>query len=77
MNTIVYSKDKIVKSLDGIDLIKDIEIGFVEYSKGNTVVPPVGELLFSNPPGDVHIKYGYIKGHDNYVIKIASSRPFP
>ena len=30
MNTIVYSKDKIVKSLDGIDLIKDIEIGFVE-----------------------------------------------
>ena len=58
MNTIVYSKDKIVKSLDGMDLIKDIEIGFVEYSRGNTIVPPVGELLFSNPPGDVHIKYG-------------------
>ena len=72
MKTMVYSKDQIVKSLDGMDLIKDIEIGFVEYSKGNTVVPPVGELLFSNPPGDVHIKYGYIKGHDNYVIKIAS-----
>ena len=25
-----------------------------------------------DPPGDVHIKYGYIKGHDYYVIKIAS-----
>ena len=72
MKTKVYSKEEIINSLEGIDLIKPIESGFVEYSKGNTVVPPVGELLFDNPPGDVHIKYGYIKGHDNYVIKIAS-----
>ena len=68
----VYSKEEIINSLEGVDLINPIEIGFVEYSKGNSVVPPVGELLFDHPPGDVHIKYGYIKGHDNYVIKIAS-----
>jgi ornithine cyclodeaminase len=35
-------------------------------------VPPVGELLFKDPPGDVHIKYGCIVGDDYYVIKIAS-----
>ena len=64
MNAKVYSKEEIINSLEGVDLIKPIEIGFVEYSKGNTVVPPVGELLFDDPPGDVHIKYGYIKGHD-------------
>jgi ornithine cyclodeaminase len=29
-------------------------------------------MIFDNPPGDVHIKYGYIKGDDYYVIKIAS-----
>jgi len=75
MNAKVYSKEEIINSLEGVDLIKPIEIGFVEYSKGNTVVPPVGELLFDDPPGDVHIKYGYIKGHDNYVIKIASGFP--
>jgi ornithine cyclodeaminase len=46
--------------------------GFIEYSNGNTVVPPVGELLFEKPKGDVHIKYGYIKNDDYYVIKIAS-----
>ena len=55
-----------------IDLIKPIEKGFVEYSRGNSVVPPVGELIFDDPPGDVHIKYGYIKGQDLYCIKIAS-----
>ncbi|RTZ74958.1 MAG: ornithine cyclodeaminase family protein, partial [Candidatus Neomarinimicrobiota bacterium] len=33
---------------------------------------PVGELIFDDPPGDVHIKYGYIKNDDIYVIKIAS-----
>ena len=35
-------------------------------------MPPVGELIFEDPPGDVHIKYGYIKGDEYYVIKLAS-----
>ncbi|MCK7483642.1 MAG: ornithine cyclodeaminase family protein [Candidatus Moduliflexus flocculans] len=35
-------------------------------------MPPVGELVFDDPPGDVHIKYGYIRKDDVYVIKIAS-----
>ncbi len=71
MSTIINLKEieSIVKS---IDVIAAMEKGFIEYSNGNTVVPPVGELLFDNPPGDVHIKYGYIKGDDFYVIKIAS-----
>ena len=59
----------IVESLDVIEAMKE---GFIQYSKGNCVVPPVGELLFDQPPGDVHIKYGYIKGDDYYVVKIAS-----
>ena len=49
-----------------------IEQGFVAYSNGSVVVPPVGELIFENPPGDTHIKYGYIKDDDYFVIKIAS-----
>ena len=72
MNKKFYSKKEIVNAIEGIDLIGIIETGFIEYSKGNSVVPPVGELLFTDPPGDVHIKYGYIKGYDNYVVKIAS-----
>lgn len=68
----ILNKEKIqdlVKRLDLMPLIKD---GFIAYSEGRSVVPPVGELSFQNPPGDVHIKYGYIIGDDYYVIKIAS-----
>ena len=37
------------------------------------VVPPVGFLHFDQPPGDVHIKYGYVSGDDFYVLKMASA----
>jgi ornithine cyclodeaminase len=49
-----------------------IEEGFIAYSSGQAVVPTVGELLFENPPGETHIKYGYIKQQTYYVVKIAS-----
>ena len=62
--------DEIKSVLPSLDLIADIEAGFVAYSNGQAVVPPVGELLMDK--GDVHIKYGYLQGDEYYVIKIAS-----
>jgi len=67
-----FQLDQIRHALKDIDPIQSIEDGFIAYSQGKVVVPPVGELLFKDPPGDVHIKYGYIIGDDYYVIKIAS-----
>ena len=67
-----YSLDQIKSVLEGVDLMPLIEEGFVAYSDGRSVVPPVGELVFKDPPGDVHIKYGYIQGDEYYCIKIAS-----
>ncbi|MFW2570240.1 hypothetical protein [Legionella sp. 29fVS95] len=63
---------EIKELLHAVNLIPKLEEGFVAYSMGNTVMPPVGELCFTNPPGDVHIKYGYINGDEFYVVKIAS-----
>lgn len=68
----ILHSDQIRQVLKNIDVIKTIEEGFVAYSQGKVVVPPVGEMIFENPPGDVHIKYGYIKEDDYYVVKIAS-----
>jgi len=70
--TRIIELEEIKNELEKIDLIPLIEKGFIEYSKGNVVVPPVGELLFHDPPGDVHIKYGAINNDDYYVVKIAS-----
>ncbi len=58
--------------LSRIDVISEMKKGFVAYSEGKVVVPPVGELLFEDPPGDTHIKYGHIINDDFFVIKVAS-----
>ena len=63
---------EVIQKNSATDLIQSIEKGFVMYSNKKVVVPPVGYLGFKRPPGDVHIKYGYIEGDDYYVIKIAS-----
>ena len=70
--TRTYHLDQIKQVVAKLDVTKYIEEGFVAYSQGRVVVPPVGELIFENPPGDVHIKYGYIKDDDYFAIKIAS-----
>ena len=72
---IMLDKSEIKHLLDDVDLVSPIREGFIQYSKGKCVIPPVGELLFNNPPGDVHIKYGYITDEKYYVIKIASGFP--
>lgn len=68
----VIALPEILDAARRIDPLPLIEEGFVAYSQGRAVVPPVGEMIFDSPPGDVHIKYGYIRGDDYYVIKIAS-----
>ncbi len=70
--TTIIELEKIKSLLKDVDVVAAMTAAFTQYSNGNTVVPPVAELLFDTPPGDVHIKYGYIKNDDYYVIKIAS-----
>ncbi|CAN5501817.1 ornithine cyclodeaminase family protein [soil metagenome] len=63
---------EIIRKNSAEELIKIIEEGFVQYAQKKVIVPPVGYMRFDSPPGDLHIKYGYIKNDDYYVIKIAS-----
>lgn len=70
--TTIISLEAIEAALPGIDTLAAMERAFVSYSGGRAVLPPVAEMLFENPPGDVHIKYGYIIDDDYYVVKVAS-----
>jgi ornithine cyclodeaminase len=67
--------DQIAAALDGLDLVPAMEAAFERYSAGKAIVPPVGEMLLHDPPGEVHIKYGYVRGDEFYVIKVASGFP--
>jgi len=68
----IINREQIDGALRGIDVVGDIEEGFVAYSRGEVVVPPIGEMLFEEPRGEAHIKYGFIKNDDYFVIKVAS-----
>ena len=68
----ILGLSQIKGSIDVPELITELEEGYALYSEGKVEVPPVGFLHFQDPPGDVHIKYGYIKGDAVYVIKMAS-----
>ncbi len=66
----VITREQIQRILPGLDLLPEMERAFVAYSQGNSVVPPVGEMILDR--GEVHIKYGFIREEEFYVIKIAS-----
>ena len=72
---ITLNWDEMKPLIAKMDINDAMRNAFIEYSNGNAVIPPVGELIMQQPPGEVHIKYGYIKGGSHYVIKIASGFP--
>ncbi len=75
MSARVISESEIREAIAAIspsNLIETIEQGFVAHSSGRAVVPPIAEMSFETPPGDVHVKYGYLLDDPCYVIKIAS-----
>jgi len=47
----IVNLSQIKEALKNIDPIQAIEEGFVAYSQGKVVVPPVGEMMFKRPPG--------------------------
>lgn len=69
---VVLMRDEIMARLEGVDLVKAMESAFVAYSDGRAVVPTGGELLFDDPPGDAHIKYGYRRDDRIFVVKVAT-----
>jgi ornithine cyclodeaminase len=69
---IIYNRSQLEKALRPQELIAAIEQGFVAYSQDRVIVPPVGELLFEEPPGDCHIKYGYVPADPTFTIKVAT-----
>ena len=66
----ILTRQQIEEILPTLDLIPEIENGFLAYSEGKAIIPPIGEMILDK--GEVHIKYGYLKNGENYVVKIAS-----
>ena len=70
--TTVYSRAQIAQVIRPKEVIAAMERAFAAYSNGEAVIPPVGQLDFEDPPGDCHIKYGYLKQGSTFTVKIAT-----
>ena len=73
----VLDKEALRARLEGRELaiIDAMADAFGALARGEVVVPPVGHLDFTEGDqlrGDCHIKYGYIRGADRFVVKIAT-----
>jgi len=50
--THTFNLDQIKKALEHIDVTQAVEQGIIAYSEGKVVVPPLGEMIFEDPPGN-------------------------
>lgn len=71
-DTRIVSLAEIERVLPSLDVVGAMERAFCAYSEGRATVPPVSEILFTDPPGEAHIKAGYIAGDDVFVVKVAT-----
>ncbi len=53
------------------DMLRVVREAFVRHAEGEVVAPRGGELLFQDPPGDCHIKFGHFRGGRVFVVKVA------
>lgn len=68
----VYTRAQIERVIEPTQVIAAMETAFCAFSRGDAVVPPVGQLDFTDPPGDCHIKYGFLKHGSTFAVKIAT-----
>jgi ornithine cyclodeaminase len=69
INIVPLEKLKTVFDRDAI--IEKVKEAYIAHADGKVISPPPGQLLFDEPKGDCHIKFGKTKGMPFFVIKIA------
>lgn len=49
-----------------------VRAALIAHAEGRTVAPPASHMIFTEPPGDCHIKSGVSHDGDRFVVKVAS-----
>ncbi len=63
---------EILAALDEDAALAAVEAAYRRLHAFEAQVTAVGHLTFTDPPGDCHIKSGYLAGDDVFVIKVAT-----
>lgn len=63
--------DRLKSVFDKEAIIEKVKEAYINHAEGKVISPAPGQLLFDDPKGDCHIKYGQVKGGPYFAIKIA------
>ena len=69
----VIELPEILAALDETQALAAVEDGFRRLAAGEGQIMAVGHLAFADPPGDAHVKGGYLAGDPVFVVKLATS----
>ena len=72
---ISLSRKEIEALIDLPRAAAEVEKAYRISSQGDANLPPVGHIVFPEFDADCHIKYGHLKGDQNFVIKVATGFP--
>ncbi|MFL1417603.1 ornithine cyclodeaminase [Pseudomonas fildesensis] len=53
------------------DMLRVVRDACIQHSQNNVISAKSGELLFQEPPGDCHVRLGYLRGGETFVVKLA------
>jgi ornithine cyclodeaminase len=68
----VVGLDALQPLLDRRRIIEVVRDALIQHARGRVQSPMPGQLLFADPPGDCHIKFGHADGNRSFVIKVAT-----
>lgn len=64
--------DRLQPLLDRKKVIAAVKEALILQAEGKVQSPLPGQLLFKEPHGDCHIKYGHVAGSPTFTIKVAA-----
>jgi ornithine cyclodeaminase len=70
-NIDIIGIDQLQPHLDKTKILTVVRDALIMQAEGKVQSPPPGQLLFKQPHGDCHIKFGHVAGAETFAIKIA------
>ena len=68
----VVTLDRLRSVFDKGAVLAAVKAAYIAHADGKVISPPPGQLLFDEPRGDCHIKFGRTQGQPFFAVKIAT-----
>ncbi|MFP3517087.1 ornithine cyclodeaminase [Pseudomonas sp. SIMBA_077] len=67
----LYDLNSLRSALRREDVLRVVRDACIRHAQHDVICAKGGELMFQNPPGDCHIRFGYFRSAPIFVVKLA------